>query len=75
MRGIVALNDVTARDLQRSDGQWTRAKGFDSFCPIGPEARGEFDIAALQVVTLVNGAERQRGFARDMVFAAPFLLS
>ena len=75
VRGVVALNDVTARDLQRSDRQWTRAKGFDSFCPIGPEARGGFDTAALQVVTLVNGAERQRGFARDMVFAAPFLLS
>ena len=75
VRGVAAVNDVTARDLQRSDGQWTRAKGFDSFCPIGPEARGGFDAAALQVVTLVNGAERQRGLARDMVFAAPFLLA
>ena len=75
LRGVVALNDVTARDLQRSDGQWTRAKGFDSFCPVGPEHALAGDFAALEVVTLVNGAERQRGAAGDMVFAAPFLLS
>ena len=75
VRGVVALNDVTARDLQKSDGQWTRAKGFDSFCPIGPEAGDAFDAAALEVTTHLNGAVRQRGAASDMVFAVPFLLS
>jgi len=75
VRGLVALNDVTARDLQRSDGQWTRAKGFDTFCPIGPEWVGAPDFAALTVVTRVNGAERQRGSGASMVFAVPTLLA
>ena len=75
VRGIVALNDVTARDLQKSDGQWTRAKGFDSFCPIGPEGPAPKDFASLTVVTRVNGAERQRGSASDMVFSVPMLLA
>jgi 2-keto-4-pentenoate hydratase/2-oxohepta-3-ene-1,7-dioic acid hydratase in catechol pathway len=74
IRGIVALNDVTARDLQRSDGQWTRAKGFDTFCPVGPEAPVPDDLSTLQVVTRVNGEERQRGGTRDMVFSVPALL-
>ena len=75
IRGVVALNDVTARDLQRSDSQWTRAKGFDSFCPVGDVAEGVRDLAGLTVVTRVNGAERQRGRAEDMVFGAPALLA
>ena len=75
IRGIVAVNDVTARDLQRSDGQWTRAKGFDSFCPVGPEAAAPGDLGALEVVTRVNGAERQRGRASEMAFSIPFLLA
>ena len=75
VRGIVALNDVTARDLQKSDGQWTRAKGFDSFCPIGAEGRSPDDLASLTVVTRVNGVERQRGRASDMVFSVPTLLA
>ena len=75
VRGVVALNDVTARDLQRSDGQWTRAKGFDTFCPIGPEAAAPADFAALTVITRVNGDERQRGRASDMVFSVPTLLA
>jgi 2-keto-4-pentenoate hydratase/2-oxohepta-3-ene-1,7-dioic acid hydratase in catechol pathway len=75
IRGVVALNDVTARDLQRSDGQWTRAKGFDTFCPIGPEAAAPDDLASLEVVTHVNGEERQRAHASDMVFAIPTLLA
>ena len=75
VRGIVALNDVTARDLQKSDGQWTRAKGFDSFCPIGSEGRTPDDLASLTVVTRVNGVERQRGRASDMVFSVPTLLA
>ena len=75
IRGIVALNDVTARDLQKSDGQWTRAKGFDSFCPIGPEIPAPGDLLGLEVVTRVNGEERQRGTAGLMVFAIPTLLA
>jgi 2-keto-4-pentenoate hydratase/2-oxohepta-3-ene-1,7-dioic acid hydratase in catechol pathway len=75
IRGIVALNDVTARDLQRSDGQWTRAKGFDTFCPIGPEAPAPERLESLEVVTRVNGAERQRGTASQMAFPIPTLLA
>jgi 2-keto-4-pentenoate hydratase/2-oxohepta-3-ene-1,7-dioic acid hydratase in catechol pathway len=75
IRGIVAVNDVTARDLQKSDGQWTRAKGFDTFCPIGPMAPYDGDLAALTVVTRVNGVERQRAGAGLMVFAIPALIA
>ena len=75
IRGVVALNDVTARDLQKTDGQWARAKGFDTFCPIGPEAPAPADLAALTVVTRVNGDERQRGSAAEMAFAIPMLVA
>ena len=75
IRGIVAANDVTARDLQRSDSQWTRAKGFDTFCPVGQEARPPRDLRDLTVVTRVNGQERQRGVAAAMAFDIPTLLS
>ncbi|HZF67359.1 MAG TPA: fumarylacetoacetate hydrolase family protein [Gemmatirosa sp.] len=75
VRGIVALNDVTARDLQRTDGQWTRAKGFDTFCPIGPEAPAPGDLAAIEVVTRVNGEERQRGTAGQMAFPIATILA
>jgi len=75
---LVAVNDVTARDLQRSDSQWSRAKGFDTFCPVGKPRVGSVsvaDLAALEVVTRVNGTERQRGNSSDMAFSIPFLLS
>lgn len=72
---IAAVNDVTARDLQRSDGQWTRAKGFDTFCPVGPPSATVPALEELVVVTRVNGEERQRGRASDMAFAIPVLLS
>jgi 2-keto-4-pentenoate hydratase/2-oxohepta-3-ene-1,7-dioic acid hydratase in catechol pathway len=75
IRGIVALNDVTARDLQKKDSQWTRAKGFDSFCPIGGMTTEVGDLASLTVITRVNGVERQRASANEMVFAIPMLLS
>lgn len=75
VRGICALNDVTARDLQRSDGQWTRAKGFDTFCAIGPEARAPELMEDLTVLTRLNGVQRQTGSARDMVFSIPSLLA
>src|SRR6266853_1535780 len=71
IRAIVAVNDVTARDLQRSDSQWTRAKGFDTFCPLGEPADAPADLSGLTVVTRVNGLERQRGVVSDMVFSIP----
>ena len=73
--GVVAMNDVTARDLQRTDSQWTRAKGFDTFCPVGPMAPLAGDPASLTVVTRVNGVERQRGRASEMAFSIPMLLA
>ena len=75
IRSIVAANDVTARDLQRSDSQWTRAKGFDTFCPVGNPADAPATLAGLTVVTRVNGVERQRGSAKDMVFSIPDVLA
>ena len=73
--GYRALNDVTARDLQRSDGQWSRAKGFDTFCPLGPIADpAGVDPVELEVVCRVDGQLRQRGRARDMAFSIPFLV-
>jgi 2-keto-4-pentenoate hydratase/2-oxohepta-3-ene-1,7-dioic acid hydratase in catechol pathway len=73
--GIVAVNDVTARDLQKTDGQWTRAKGFDTFCPVGPVGMPPSDLDSIAVVTRVNGEERQRGVASDMAFRIPMLLA
>ncbi|MDP1891322.1 MAG: fumarylacetoacetate hydrolase family protein [Gemmatimonadaceae bacterium] len=75
IRGVVALNDVTARDLQKSDGQWTRGKGFDTFCPIGPLSAGVPPLDAITVVTRVNGEEKQRASSAEMVFSIPELLS
>jgi 2-keto-4-pentenoate hydratase/2-oxohepta-3-ene-1,7-dioic acid hydratase in catechol pathway len=75
IRAIVALNDVTARDLQRTDSQWTRAKGFDTFCPIGEPGAVPNDLSSLTVITRVNGKERQRGSASDMLFSIPDLLA
>ena len=75
IRGVVAMNDVTARDLQRSDAQWTRAKGFDSFCPVAAAPVPDLDLDTLTILTRVNGTERQRGTATEMVFPIPELLS
>jgi len=75
IRAIVALNDVTARDLQRKDSQWTRAKGFDTFCPIGEPGGVPNDLSSLTVITRVNGAERQRASASEMLFSIPDLLA
>lgn len=72
---IVPLNDVTARDLQRTDGQWARAKGFDTFCPVGtPVAIDGIDLESLEVVTTVDGVVRQRGRSSDMAFPIPEIL-
>jgi len=76
VKGLVPVNDVTARDLQKTDGQWTRAKGFDTFCPVGdlvPTA--DIDLAALAVITRVNGEVRQHGLATEMAFSIARLLS
>ncbi|HEX9563158.1 MAG TPA: fumarylacetoacetate hydrolase family protein [Gemmatimonadaceae bacterium] len=73
--GIVAVNDVTARDLQRKDSQWSRAKGFDTFCPVGNVHPAPVDLTTLEVVTRVNGKERQRARSSDMAFQIPMLLS
>ena len=72
---IAAVNDVTARDLQKSDSQWTRAKGFDTFCPVGVPNEAPNDLGSLQVVTRVNGVERQRATASQMAFSIPTVLS
>jgi 2-keto-4-pentenoate hydratase/2-oxohepta-3-ene-1,7-dioic acid hydratase in catechol pathway len=72
--GYTCLNDVTARDIQREEKQFTRAKGFDTFCPVGPVVVTELDpLLDVSVVCRVNGAERQRGTTRDMVHD-PFAL-
>ena len=74
VRGIVAVNDVSARDLQKSEPQWVRAKGSDSFCPLGVERTGKVDLTDLTVVTRVNGVEKQRGHTREMAFPIAELL-
>lgn len=67
--GYTALNDFTARDLQKKDGQWSRAKGFDTFCPVGPLVTDEIDPwAGVAVETRVNGKIRQQGNTRNMIF-------
>lgn len=76
VEGILPVNDVTARDLQRKDSQWSRAKGFDTFCPVGDLVPlGDADLGSLTVVTRLNGEERQRGHVDQMVFSIPFLIS
>lgn len=73
--GYTIANDVTARDLQRSDGQWTRGKGFDSFCPLGPWIETELDPADALITCKVNGELRQLASTRDMVFQIPQLIT
>ncbi|MBN2388772.1 MAG: fumarylacetoacetate hydrolase family protein [Anaerolineales bacterium] len=73
--GYTIGNDVTARDLQRSDNQWTRAKGFDTFCPFGPWVDTEFDPADAVITCRVGGQPRQMASTRDMVFNVPNLVA
>ena len=74
--GVFPLNDVTARDLQAKDDQWSRAKGFDTFCPIGAVSSvSPDDFPGVTLVTRVNGEERQRAQASEMVFSIPVLIS
>ena len=72
--GYTCLNDVTARDLQRKDVQFTRGKSFDTFCPAGPFVVTGLDPSDLEVTTRVNGATRQRGRTSAMAFPVPYLL-
>ena len=74
--GYTCANDVTARDLQRRDGQWTRAKGFDTFCPLGPWIETELDIAAgVGVRCLVGSEVRQEGTTADFIFSVPEVIA
>lgn len=72
--GYTCLNDVTARDLQKKDIQFTRAKSFDTFCPIGAIIETELDVSDLRVTTKVNGITKQDGRTSQMVFPVPFLI-
>src|SRR5580693_9486003 len=73
--GYTCVNDVTARDLQKKDGQWSRAKGFDTFCPVGPVVTDEIDPSAgICITTRLNGELRQDGNTRDFIFSIDHLL-
>ena len=73
--GYTAANDVTARDLQFSDGQWARAKGFDTFCPLGPIVETDLDPAGQELSARVNGAERQRASTGQMIHDVAAIIS
>lgn len=73
--GYTCVNDVTARDLQRKDGQWSRAKGFDTFCPVGPWIETELDPSKVPVKCRVNGAVKQDGVTSNMIFDVPTLIA
>ena len=72
--GVTVANDVTARDLQQREPQWARAKGFDTFCPLGPAIETEPDWSDLRVITRVDGEVRQDGVSSDWIFDAPTVL-
>ena len=73
--GYTVANDVTARDLQKKDGQWARAKGFDTFCPLGPWIETDFDPSGVQVTTRLNDDVKQDGNTSDMVFTVPDVIA
>ena len=73
--GYTCVCDVTARDLQKKDGQWSRAKGFDTFCPVGPWIEADLDPRDLRVACRVNGQTKQDGRTRDMIFDVPALIA
>jgi len=77
IRGYTIVNDVTARDIQKSDGQWTRGKGWDTFCPVGPIVSDEIDPVdgdPITVTTRLNGEVKQQGSTADLIFPLDFLL-
>jgi 2-keto-4-pentenoate hydratase/2-oxohepta-3-ene-1,7-dioic acid hydratase in catechol pathway len=73
--GLTCVNDVTARDLQKKDGQWSRAKGFDTFCPVGPDVVTGIDYKDLLVEGILNGEVMQSGRTSQMIFDIPFVVS
>jgi 2-keto-4-pentenoate hydratase/2-oxohepta-3-ene-1,7-dioic acid hydratase in catechol pathway len=73
--GYTCGNDVTARDQQRADGQWSRAKGYDSFCPLGPWIETDVDITDLRITTTLNGDVKQDGRTSQIVHRVPALIS
>lgn len=73
--GYTCCNDVTARDLQKKDGQWSRAKGFDTFCPLGPVIATDLDPATLRIETRLNGEIKQNAPVSAMIFDVPTLIS
>lgn len=73
--GFTIANDVTARDLQRKDGQWSRAKGFDTFCPLGPWIETDIDPSDLLITCRVNGELRQMASTKEMIFSVPKIVS
>lgn len=72
--GYTCANDVTARDFQREDGQWARAKGMDTFCPLGPTIATDLDVSNVRLVTRVDGEVRQDGTTADLIFDIPTLI-
>jgi 2-keto-4-pentenoate hydratase/2-oxohepta-3-ene-1,7-dioic acid hydratase in catechol pathway len=74
VRGYTCLNDVTVRDLQVKDVQYTRAKGFDTFCPVGPRVAEGLDPGKLGIVTRVNGVVRQSSSTADLIFDVPAII-
>ena len=72
--GYTCLNDVTARDLQRRDGQFTRGKGFDTFCPLGPVIETSLDLAAAGLETFINGTRKQFGHTSEMIFSLDVII-
>lgn len=72
--GYTCVNDVSARDMQWSDGQWTRGKGLDTFCPMGPIITDEIDAFNSRVITRVNGEVLQDGNSNDLIFDIPALI-
>ena len=73
--GFTCVNDVTVRDLQKKDGQWARAKGFDTFCPIGPRVVAGLDPSNLKIQTRVNGVVKQDSSTSDLIFDVPTLIA
>jgi len=73
--GYTCVNDVTARDLQKKDGQWSRAKGFDTFCPVGPTIVTELDYRDVLVEAIHNGETKQSGRTSQMIFDIPYLVN
>jgi len=73
--GYTCINDVTVRDLQKKDGQWTRAKGMDTFCPLGPRIVGGIDPGNLRIATRVNGTMKQDSSTADLIFGVPALIA